>query len=174
MKPPKRIAACITSVVLMVGAGAGLAQAAQSASSKSATASTARGDHGPGGPGAAAIATYLGLTAAELRTQLEAGKTLADLAKAQGKGVSGLKDAIVADAKTHLDADVAAGKLTAAQEATMLADLKSHVDDMVNRTGPPAGGHVGPVGRGHFGPPPAAGSGSTSSSSTTTNRTIIR
>ena len=94
---------------------------------------------------------YLGLTAAQLRTQLEAGKTLADIAKAQGKTVAGLEDAIVAAATKKLDAAVAAGKLTAAQEATMLADLKSHVDDMVNRTGPPAGGHGGPGGRGHFG-----------------------
>ena len=101
------------------------------------------------GPGSAAIATYLGLTAAELRTQLESGKTLADIAKAQGKTVAGLEDAIVADAKTHLDADVAAGKLTAAQEATMLADLKSHVDDFVNGVGPgpggPGGRHGGPA-----------------------------
>ena len=142
---------------------------------------------GPGGPGGrprrprrrpvrpAAVTDYLGLTAAQLRTQLEAGKTLADIAKAQGKTVAGLEDAIVAAATKKLDAAVAAGKLTAAQEATMLADLKSHVDDMVNRTGPPAGGHGGPGGRGHFGPPPAAGSSSSSSSSgTTTNRTIVR
>ena len=54
--------------------------------------------------------------------------------------MSGLEDAIVADAKTHLDAAVAAGKLTAAQETSMLSDLQSHVADMVNSTGPPAGG----------------------------------
>ena len=71
---------------------------------------------------------------------MEAGTSLADIAKAQGKTVSGLEDAIVAAATAKLDAAVTAGKLTAAQEATMLADLKSHVDDMVTRTGPPAGG----------------------------------
>src|SRR4051795_11505545 len=152
MKPPKRIATGIASVVLMVGIGAGLAQAAQKGSSPTATASTSRGDHGPGGPGSAAIATYLGLTAAELRTQLEAGKTLADVAKAQGKTVAGLEDALVADAKTHLDADVAAGKLTAAQEATMLADLKAHVDDFVNGVGHGPGGRGGRHGGGPVDP----------------------
>jgi hypothetical protein len=106
-----------------------------------------------GGPGSAAIAEYLGLTAVELRTQLESGKTLADLAKAQNKTVAGLEDAIVAEARTHLDADVAAGKLTAAQEAAMLADLEAHVDDFVNGVGPGPGGRApgGPGGR-HGGP----------------------
>src|SRR5690242_3511984 len=37
-----------------------------------------------GGASLAAAAKYLGLTEAELRTQLESGKTLAEIAKAQG------------------------------------------------------------------------------------------
>src|SRR4029079_12533663 len=111
--------------------GAGIADAAQKGGGP--------GGRG-GGSGAAAIADYLGLTQAELRTQLQSGKTLADVAKAQGKTVTGLEDAIVADAQTHLDADVTAGKLTSAQAAAMLADLKSHVDDIVNNVGPGPGG----------------------------------
>jgi hypothetical protein len=140
MRASKRIVAGIASAALVVGGGAGLAEAAQS------------NGGGPGhapGPASAAVADYLGLTATELRTQVESGKTLADVARAQGKTVSGLEDAIVADAKTHLDADVAAGKLTAAQEATMLADLKSHVDDIVDGVVPaggPGGRHGGPGG----------------------------
>ncbi len=102
------------------------------------------GPHGPGGPGSAAIATYLGLSQADLRTQLESGKTLAQVATAQGKSVSGLEDAIYADAKAHLDQAVADGKLTAAQEQTMLSELKSHLDDLVNRTGGPPAGDRGP------------------------------
>src|SRR6266536_87413 len=96
-----------------------------------------------GGPsGGAAIAAYLGLTEEQLRTQLEAGKTLAQIATAQGKSVSGLEDVIYADAKSNLDQAVANGKLTASQEQTMLADLKSHLDDIVNHTGPPGGFQV--------------------------------
>jgi hypothetical protein len=91
------------------------------------------------------VTGYLGLTAAELRTQLEAGKSLADVAKAQGKTVSGLEDAMVAAAKKRLDAAVAAGKLTAAQASSMLDDLESRVGDMVDRTGPPP---MGPHPRG--------------------------
>ena len=37
----------------------------------------------------AAAATYLGLTEAELRTELQAGKTLAQVAKAKDKSVDG-------------------------------------------------------------------------------------
>ena len=158
MKPSKRIVAGIASAALVVGVGAGIADAAQKSSSPDAGSAAAGGPppgRGGGGPGSAAIASYLGLTAAELRTQLQSGKTLADIATAQGKTVSGLEDAIVADAKTHLDADVTAGKLTAAQEATMLADLKSHVDDMVNGVAP-ADGH-GPGGPGGGQAVPAVG-----------------
>jgi polyhydroxyalkanoate synthesis regulator phasin len=103
----------------------------------------------PGGKGVrvfgapAAVASYLGLSESELRAQLETGKTLAQIAAAQGKSLTGLKDVIYADAKSHLDEAVAAGKLTAAQEQTMLAELKSHLDDIVNNTGSPHGKGAG-------------------------------
>jgi hypothetical protein len=145
MRPSKRIVAGIASAALVVGVGAGLAEAAQKDGGSAAGTAAVRGP-GPGpGPASQAITTYLGLTAAELRTQLESGKTLAEIAKAQGKTVTGLTDAIVADAKARLDAAVADGRLTSAQAASMLADLKSHVDDMVNSTGPGPRGH-GPGG----------------------------
>jgi lambda repressor-like predicted transcriptional regulator len=43
-----------------------------------------------------ASAEYLGLSANDLRTQLQAGKSLADIAKAEGKSVDGLKQALQA------------------------------------------------------------------------------
>jgi hypothetical protein len=79
-----------------------------------------------------AAASYLGLTEDQLRTQLQSGKTLADVAKAQGKSVDGLIDALVADAKEHLDDAVADGRLTKAQEDQILADLKQRITDRVN------------------------------------------
>src|SRR4051795_9641421 len=57
-----------------------------------------------------AAATYLGITEAQLHTELAGGKTLAQVAQAHGKSVSGLVDALVADAKRHLDAAVAGGR----------------------------------------------------------------
>ncbi len=94
--------------------------------------------HGSGGPhassstGSTPAASYLGLTEAQLHSRLESGKTLAEIAKAQGKSVDGLKDALVKDAKTKLDAAVKAGRLSSAEEQRILADLQQHVDDLVN------------------------------------------
>ncbi len=86
-----------------------------------------------------AAATYLGVTAAALRTQLEAGKTLADVAKAQDKTVDGLVAALVADEKKELDAAVAAGRLTAAQRDQMLTGVQARVTAMVNGERPARG-----------------------------------
>jgi hypothetical protein len=89
-----------------------------------------------------AAATYLGLTDAQLRTQLESGKSLANVAKAQGKSVDGLVQALVDTAKKRLDAAVSAHRLTQSQEDSILADLKSHMTNFVNGTQPRFGfGH---------------------------------
>jgi polyhydroxyalkanoate synthesis regulator phasin len=93
--------------------------------------------HGFGAPhpffhGLDAAASYLGLTEDELHSRLESGKTLAEIAKAQGKSVAGLKDAMVADAKKHLDAAVKAGRLSSAEEQRVLVDLEQRIDDLVN------------------------------------------
>jgi len=50
-----------------------------------------------------AAADYLGLTPVELRTQVAGGKSLAQIAQAQGKSVSGLVEAMVNAAKQKLD-----------------------------------------------------------------------
>lgn len=76
--------------------------------------------------------TYLQLDLKGLVAQLRSGKTLADVAVAQGKTAAGLVDAVVASVKTQLDARVTAGKLTAAQETTFLATLQINVARLVN------------------------------------------
>ena len=106
-----------------------------------------------GGPASlAAAAKYLGLTEAELRTQLESGKTLAEIAKAQGKTVDGLEKALTADTKAKLDAAVKAGTITQAQADELLKRTTDHLDDLVNgklgHHGDDDGDHHG------FGPPP--------------------
>jgi hypothetical protein len=104
-----------------------------------------RHGHGPGGRGAGgpvtldAAATALGLKAADLRTKLEAGKSIADVAKDQGKDIAAVKSAIKDAVTKQLDAGVTAGRLTAAQRTEELAELDQHLDDLVNRTPPKAG-----------------------------------
>jgi hypothetical protein len=144
MKLRSRTMFAVTGAASAIAAGAGGALAAGGGGGTEPGTTTSIGpgpglaigfdEAGPGGP--PAIATYLGLTEDELRAQLESGKTLAQIASAQGKSVSGLEDAIFADAKSHLDQAVANGKLTADEEQTMLAKLKSHLDEIVNSTSP--------------------------------------
>ena len=92
------------------------------------------GHFGHRGPGLAAAANYLGLTEAKLEAQLESGKTLAQVATAQGKTVDGLIAALKADAKQKLDGAVKSGRLTQAQENQILADLDQRITGFVNGT----------------------------------------
>lgn len=112
------------------------------------------GDHrGRHGDELAAAATYLGVTQAALTTQLQAGKTLAQVAGAtDGKTVAGLIDALVAAEKTELAAAVSAGEITQAQADQMASTLTAHVTAEVNGTRPARGpGGPGGPGFGHGG-----------------------
>jgi len=95
-----------------------------------------RGDHRKGGlrihHGLDAAASYLGLTEAQLRTQVSSGKTLAQVAKAQNKSVDGLVDALVKDANAKIDQAVKDGKLTQAQANEIKQDQRQHLTDFVN------------------------------------------
>ena len=81
-----------------------------------------------------AAANYLGLTEAELRSELEGGKSLAQVARDHGKPVDGLVDALVAAEKEHLDSAVTAGRITKAQEDELLNGLKERITSLVNAT----------------------------------------
>jgi polyhydroxyalkanoate synthesis regulator phasin len=120
---------------------------------------------GPGGfehhemlGGLDAAAAYLGLGEDELRAQLESGKSLAEVAKAKAKSVEGLVDALVAEAKKHVDEVVAEGHLTQSQAEQMLSRLEDGIRAMVNGQRP----HIVPAPGFGFrhdfeGPPPFDG-----------------
>ena len=95
--------------------------------------------HRGGGPGnhLAAVATYLGVTQAELQTSLQSGKTLAAIATAQGKTAAGVEAALLADEKTEHATELAG--LTAAQKTQWETDATARIKDMVEN-GRPAGG----------------------------------
>jgi hypothetical protein len=78
------------------------------------------------------------VTPVQLRAELRAGKSLAQIATEHGKTVAGLKSAILDAVKARLDKAVASGRITAAQEQTILDPLSSHLDQVVNRTRPAA------------------------------------
>ena len=94
------------------------------------------------GDGLAAAATYLGITQSALLTQLQSGKTLAQIADAtSGKSTAGLVAALVAAEKTELAAAVKAGDLTQAQADQIATGLQARVTAMVNGQSP---AHDGP------------------------------
>src|SRR5919199_4863328 len=75
-----------------------------------------------------AAASYLGVTVSDLKADLKAGQTLAQVAAATpGKSVQGLTDALISAATTQINNAVAAGRLTAAQAATLLANVPAAV-----------------------------------------------
>jgi polyhydroxyalkanoate synthesis regulator phasin len=79
-----------------------------------------------------AAASYLGLSEPALRSRLNSGKTLAQIARAQGKSVDELNSALLDDVKQKLDDAVAAGRLSKSEEQRVLNDLESRIDDLVN------------------------------------------
>jgi uncharacterized protein YidB (DUF937 family) len=85
-----------------------------------------------GFPGLDAAASYLGLTNAQLDSKLDSGKTLAQVAKDQGKSVDGLVDALKADMKKKLDQAVSDGAITKAQEEQALKDADTRLRNLVN------------------------------------------
>jgi hypothetical protein len=104
----------------------------------------------------ATVSKALGITEAELKTELEAGKSVSDVATAKNIDLATVKAALVAEVKAHVDAAVAAGKHTAAEGATKLAEMTSRLDTMLTTAGLPArgpqgmGGHKGKGGPGKF------------------------
>jgi hypothetical protein len=104
--------------------------------------------HAPGEQ-LSAIADYLGLSVDELRERLGDGQSLADIAKAEGKSVDGLEQAILDSVKKKLDTAVDEGNLTRSQADGIFERIEANVDDIVNgsveawrgrsQRGPPAG-----------------------------------
>jgi len=84
--------------------------------------------------GLEAAAGYIGITEAQLRAELEGGKSLAQVATAHGKSVDGLVNTLLAEAKSKLDAAVSAGRLTKSQETELLSGLKDRITNRVNGT----------------------------------------
>ncbi len=95
----------------------------------------------------AAVAEALGMTPAELRTALEGGQTIRQVAAARNVDVQRVVDALVAAEKTHLDAAVAAGKVTRERADAALANAAERATALVDGqrpAGPGFGGRGGP------------------------------
>ncbi|MBI4933383.1 MAG: hypothetical protein HY828_05860 [Actinobacteria bacterium] len=108
-----------------------------------------QGGRGGMGRGLDTVATLLGLTVDDLRTAIEGGQTIAQIAEANGSSAQAVIDALVAEVQAHFDEEVAAGEHTQEDADARIADATTRITDMVNNTqtaGP--GGLGGPGGRG--------------------------
>ena len=141
----KHVVTGLAAAGLLAGAltAGGVALASTGPAQASAVSASASPSDGPGTgncgarygmqagqqPAMTAAADYLGLSLTQLRTQLHPGTSLADIATAQGKPASGLKDAILAAMTSRINADTT---LTAQQKAAMISQVKSQLDTMIN------------------------------------------
>lgn len=84
-------------------------------------------------------AKVTGLKVEDVVKELQAGKTFADVAKANSKTAADLVNAFLADRKVVLDKAVTDGSLTQATADTLLATMKTNVEQHVNSTWEPRG-----------------------------------
>ena len=108
----------------------------------------------------AIVVKALGITAEELRTELQAGKSVADVAAAKNVSISNIVDAVVAEQTTALKQAVTDGKLTQEQADQRLAMLKANLPKILELKG---GFGPGFGGRGERGPKPSNTTPSTNS-----------
>jgi hypothetical protein len=95
------------------------------------------GDRGVIGDQLSVAATYLGTTTDELRTKMQTGQTLAQIAAAtSGRSRDGLVAALTADAKAKIAAAQAAGTITADQATQLTNDLADKIVRFVDSTRP--------------------------------------
>jgi hypothetical protein len=111
-------------------------------------------DFGPGlrggGDNLVSIAAdKLGMSLTDLLTELQAGKSIADVAAEKSVDVQTIADAYLAQLKENLDESVTRGKITQKQADYSLEQAEERVTDQLNRTwedgfhGFPGGGRPG-------------------------------
>jgi len=101
---------------------------------------------GIGGPENSLISTAaekLGLTNDELIAELQAGKTIADVAAEKNVALDTIVDAVVAAHTEQLNEQVANGQLTQEQADAMLVLMKANVTERLNGQLSPRGGGFG-------------------------------
>ncbi|GAC1517962.1 MAG: hypothetical protein NVS1B12_07770 [Acidimicrobiales bacterium] len=93
------------------------------------------------------VATALGMTPTEVRTALENGQSIADVARAKHVDPQTVIDALIKDRTAKLDQAVKDGRITQAQADRVKATLPQRVADQVNKVHKPhpAGTVPGPA-----------------------------
>jgi hypothetical protein len=90
-------------------------------------------------PAITAAASYLGLSPQQVFKQLASGRSLAQIARAQGRSAKGLERALITAVEDRLRAAVRAGRIPAAAEQRILQILSQHIRAIVSLKPPPGG-----------------------------------
>ncbi|HET9222262.1 MAG TPA: hypothetical protein VFO07_07150 [Roseiflexaceae bacterium] len=101
---------------------------------------------GMGGPQQSLVAVAadtLNMTQAALVTELQGGKSIAQVAAEKKVALDTIVTAFIAPRKAHLESLVADGQLTQAQMDSMLATMKTNVTTRLNQPGRAQGGGPG-------------------------------
>lgn len=75
-----------------------------------------------------------GLTREQLKAELQAGKSLAQVAAANGSSEQAVVDVVIAKVTARLDKAVANGKITPEQKAEILARATERAAEIMNKT----------------------------------------
>ena len=134
-----RTIAAVSAVALLLGGGAIAAVTATGRrTSPSARAHRAHvlSAQRSGGRDMSTASAYLGVPAPALRAQLRAGRSLADVARANKQSEEGLVTAIVASMKREIDSRLQGGAISSERAHVMLAHLEARVRALVRRSFP--------------------------------------
>jgi hypothetical protein len=84
--------------------------------------------------GTAEFAKVLNMTEQALMTELQAGKSINDIAKEHNIDPAAVKASVLADVKTQLDAAVKSGNLTQAQADQIYSNTSGKIDTIMSKT----------------------------------------
>ncbi len=86
-----------------------------------------------------AASEIIGIPAEDIRAELDAGATLAEIAEANGVSADALVDGLVDNVEERLDAKVAEGRITEEEAAEKLENKTERIEDKVNGVDSDAG-----------------------------------
>ncbi len=85
------------------------------------------------------LANYMGISQDELRNELKSGKTLAEIAKENGKSTNDLVNFFMSKAKEHLQTALKNGRITQQRYDEVMQNIKQRVEQMINGKMPSKG-----------------------------------
>ncbi len=83
------------------------------------------------------VAPVLHLTPADVQSRVQEGLSVADVAQAQHVPIQQVKDALLAEIKKELNAEVQKGSLSQADADIIFTKVSGGIDDVLNRRGGP-------------------------------------